>query len=228
VPPNSSPECLTRFDTCVLADAADRLGMHPNNRRFARPGLQCLTSGTGVVAGYASTARIRSANAPVLGQSYFRHTEWWAKIGSLPGARIVVIEDVDEVPGYGACVGEVAAAAFLALGCRGAVTNGSGRNIPALSAMGFALFAAHVSPSRAYAHLVEHSCEVDIFGLRVKPGDLLVADRHGLISIPPDSAARVCEVALEVTARKRMFVDFCTSSSFSVEGMEERLRQMYL
>jgi len=179
-----------------------------------------------VVAGYAATARIRSSNPPILGQTYFRHSGWWAEIAQLPSPRIVVIEDIDKTPGYGACVGELAAAAFRALGCAGVVTNGSGRDIPILSGMAFPVYAAHVSPSRAYAHLVEHTCEIEILGLKIRPGDLLVADEHGLLSVPVSMAEEACSVAHEIQSRKRAFVDFCASPSFSIDGMEEQLRQM--
>ena len=186
-----------------------------------------MTEGCGTVAGYAVTAQIRSAQTPILGHTYLRHTEWWSDIEAAGTPRIVVIEDTDLVPGYGACVGQVAAAAFGALGCRGAVTNGSGRDIDALSKMGFALFAASVSPSRAYAHVVAHSCEVDIFGLRVRPGDLLAADRHGVLLIPPHEALRVCEAAAELVGRKRTFVEFCSSPDFSLNGLKEQLDRFH-
>jgi 4-hydroxy-4-methyl-2-oxoglutarate aldolase len=220
------PDALARLNTCVLADAVDRLGLQLKNRGYAQPGLRSLGGGPPVVVGYAVTAKIRSSDPPILGQTYYRHTGWWNEIARLPGPRIVVIEDIDKAPGRGACAGELAAASFRALGCVGVVTNGAGRDIPSLSQMDFPLFAAHVSPSRAYAHLVEHTCEIEIFGLTVRPGDLLVADQHGLLSIPVSIAERACQVAGEILARKKAFVGYCASDSFTVEGMEEQLRQI--
>lgn len=222
--PELIAERLAQFDTCVLADAVDRLGLRLNNRGFARSGLHSVSGTEGSVAGYAATARIRSSNPSVMGRTYFHHTEWWAEMNRLPMPRIVVIEDVDHNPGTGACIGQMAAAAFRALHCIGAVTNGSARDIPALTASGFHVLAAHVSPSRAYAHIVEHSCEVEIFGLRIKPGDLLVADRHGVLSIPVEHAGAVCIEARSLAGRKQAFVGFCSSDRFSIERMEEELR----
>jgi regulator of RNase E activity RraA len=223
---DSLPAALAQFDTCVLSDAIDSLGMQLRNRGFARPGLRLLTRTPVVVAGYAATARIRASDPPILGQTYFRQTEWWREISLLPRPRIVAIEDIDRVPGRGACIGELAASAFRAVGCAAAVTNGSARDLEWLEESGFPVLAAQVSPSRAYAHLVEHTCEVQILGLTVRHGDLLVADRHGLLSIPPAIAERVCQTAAEIRNKKRAFVEFCTSSEFSIEVMEEKLRQM--
>ena len=225
--PDSVAESLARYDTCILADAVDRLGLHLNTRGFTRPGLQCVTGQTGSVAGYAATARIRSSEPPITGHTFFHHTEWWAEISRLPAPRMVVIEDIDEPAGLGACVGQVAAAAFKALHCAGAVTNGSCRDVAAVGAMGFGLFAAHLSPSRAYAHLVDHSRPVGIFGLLVKPGDLLVADCHGVLSIPPEHAPQVCAIAADLASRKRTFVEFCASGQFSISGMEEQFWQLH-
>lgn len=222
MPADPLTDTLARFGSGLLADALDQLGLHVNSTG----GLRCLAGGNGAIAGYAATARIRTANAPVLGRALFRHTDWWAAIRSLPEPCIVVLEDMDEPAGYGACAGEVEAATFLALGCRGAVTNGSGRDTGPLSTMGFALFAPGTAPSRAYAHLVEHSVEVEIFGLRVRPGDLLVADANGVISIPKHDAARLCAAASGLLAQRKKFVDYCASGAFSIAGMEEQLRQI--
>jgi regulator of RNase E activity RraA len=221
-------ENLALYDTCILSDAIAHLGLHLNNQGFTGPGLQRLTRSGATIAGYAATARIRSSDPPITGRTFFQHTEWWTEIDRLPTPRIVVIEDIDDPPGLGACAGQVAAAAFTALHCAGAVTNGSCRDLETVDAMSFGLFAAHVTPSRAYAHLVEHSGPVAIFGLLVKPGDLLVADCHGVLSIPAEHGTQICETAAELANRKRTFVQFCGSSQFSIAAMEERLKELQL
>jgi regulator of RNase E activity RraA len=221
-------ENLALYDTCILSDAVNQLGLHLNTQGFMRPGLQCWSPGGATIAGYAATARVRSSDPPITGRTFFHHTEWWAEIDRLPRPRIVAIEDIDDPPGLGACVGQVAAAAFSALHCAGAVTNGSCRDLAAAGAIGFGLFAAHVSPSRAYAHLVDHSHPVKIAGLLITPGDLLVADCHGVLSIPAEHAARICDMAADLANRKRTFVQFCASREFSIGAMEEHLRDLQL
>ena len=227
-PDSEFVDALSAFGTCILADALDRLGFQMHNRGFARPGLQCFSHECGAVAGYATTARVRASDPPITGRSYFRHTDWWAEIQRLPAPRIVVLEDIDRRPGEGACIGQLGAALFGVLDCVGAVTNGSVRDIPEVAAMGFALFAAHTSPSRAYAHVVDHSAPVEILGLRVSPGDLLVADRHGVLSIPPETRPGLIETATEIRRGKREFVEFCRSEQFSIEGMESQLGKFQL
>ena len=64
--------------------------------------------------------------------------------------------------------------------------------------MGFPMFAQFVTVSHAYTHVVEYGTPVEIFGLQISSGDLLFADCHGVISIPPGIAEDVVRVAGEI------------------------------
>ena len=216
---------LKQFDTCILADALEKLDIRPRNQGFTRPGLHSLNGDFGTVAGYAATALVKSSDPPVLGHFYFESNEFWTEIASLPEPRFAVLQDVDANPGTGACVGQVAASILQALCCVGAVTNGAVRDLAVIAAMKFPLFAAHVSLSRAYAHLIACAQPVDICGLHVKPGDLLVADAHGVLSIPVEIAPELPQIATDLLQRKRRLVDFCRSSEFSLARLQDEVRQ---
>jgi regulator of RNase E activity RraA len=60
---------------------------------------------------------------------------------------------------------------------------------------------------------------VEIFGLRIRPGDLLYADCHGVISIPLEIAAELPEVAGEIRAQEARIIDVCLSPDFSPEKL---------
>ena len=94
-----------------------------------------------------------------------------------------MIEDQDEPPGYGAFWGEVQTNVHKALGCLGAVTNGSIRDIAAV-AQGFQMLAGSIAPSHAYVHVVEFDLSVTIHSMKVQSGDALHADRHGAVVVP--------------------------------------------
>ena len=91
----------------------------------------------------------------------------------------------------GAFVGEIHAAIGIALHCVGCVTNGAVRDLPAVEAMGFQLYARHTSVSHAYAHIIEFGEPVEIDGLKISSGDLLHGDRHGVLTIPIAIAGQV-------------------------------------
>jgi 4-hydroxy-4-methyl-2-oxoglutarate aldolase len=44
-------------------------------------------------------------------------------------------------------------------------------------------------------HPVRWNCEVEVFGRTVRPGDLIHADKHGFMVIPPEDQPRLLEAA---------------------------------
>jgi regulator of RNase E activity RraA len=179
---------LRRFDTCAVLNAIETFGVRLRNSGYAKPGLQWLFPALPCMIGYASTLRVKSSNPPIRGVAFEDRTDWWSEMLASPVPRIAVIQDIEDTGGAGSVAGEVHAAILQRLGCQGLVTNGSVRDLNAMERLGFACSARTVSPSHAYLHTVDHGQTVEICGLTIHPGDLLMADRHGLISIPGDIA----------------------------------------
>jgi len=161
------------------------------------------------------------------GRSYsYERTDWWNHILSIPAPRIVVLEDVDNPVGLGAFVGEVNANILLALGCGGLVTNGAVRDLNEVRPSGFQMFAGNVSVSHAYAHVSGFGETVEVGGLEIRPDDLLLADLHGVVSIPLEIAARVPRVARQIGQRRRCLVDLCRRKDFLPEMLNEACRNL--
>jgi 4-hydroxy-4-methyl-2-oxoglutarate aldolase len=217
-------EALQRFDTCTIANAIEQFGVRLRNQGFTRPGLHCLTPGSTRVLGYAATSRVRSSDPPITGGAYLDRTDWWALIDRLPRPRIAVIQDVGPEPGLGACVGEVHAAILKALHCNGVITNGAVRDLPAVSKLKFPMFAPFVTVSHSYMHMVDYGEPVEILGLKVRAGDLLYADCHGVISIPLDIAADLPEAAARIRDKEQRIVQVCLSPDFSTEKLLSAIR----
>ena len=217
-------EAIRQFDTCNISNAIEKFGVRLRNEGYTRPGLQCVTGGFPRLLGYAATARIRSSDPPVTGNSYLDRTDWWVGIQSLPAPRIAVIQDLHAESGLGSVVGEVHAAVLKALQCQGVITNGTVRDIPAVARMQFPMFARAPAVSHAYSHIVDYGQPVRIFGLEIRPGDLLFADCHGVVSIPREIAAQLPEVAARIRAQERRIIDVCQSPEFSAEKLLEAIR----
>src|SRR6187401_447364 len=177
-------EALQSLDTCTVANAIETFDVRLRNEGYANSSIRSMTSCESPVVGHAVTARIRCSSPPMSGGAYADRTDWWTHILTIPEPRIVVIEDIDEKPGSGAFLGEVHACILHALGCVAAITNGSVRDVPAISASDFKVFANHVSVSHAYCHIVDFGTPVKVGGLEIHPGDLLHADCHGVLSVP--------------------------------------------
>src|ERR1700689_601603 len=107
------------------------------------------------MCGCAATGRVRTTAPPMTHRCYYDRMDWWSYVASIPEPRVMVLQDTDHSPGVGAFVGEIHASIGLALKCVGCVTNGAVRDLPAVEALGFHLFAGCVSVSHAYAHVID-------------------------------------------------------------------------
>ncbi len=212
-------DALRQIDTCVLANAIEVFGLRLRNEGFADSSIRCLFGSMPPMVGYAVTARIRCSNPSPTGHTYFERTEWWNHILNTPAPRVFVLQDVDERPGFGAFLGEVHTSILKALGCAGAVTNGSVRDLPAVEALEVPLFAGGVAVSHAYAHFVDFGGEVEIGGLKIKPGNLLHGDRHGLISVPLQIAKDLPSVAAHMREIDQKIIAVCRSPEFTIEKL---------
>jgi regulator of RNase E activity RraA len=209
---------IRQFDTCAVANAIERFHLRLRNEGYTQPGLQCTTGGFPRVIGYAATSRVKSSNPPVTGRTFGDRTDWWGSIEQSPTPRIAVYQDLEPGTG-GATIGQVHAAVLKAFDCVAVVTNGAVRDLPDVVRMDFPMFAAGVTVSHAYTHIVDFGQPVTVFGLDIRPGDLLYADCHGLLSIPLEIAAEIPAVAAEIRARERRIIDLCQSPNFTAQRL---------
>lgn len=220
-------EELRQFDTCTVSNAIETFGVRLRNAGFADSRIRCMFEDfPHPMVGYAATALVRTSVPPIYGQDFYDRTDWWNHILQIPEPRVVVVDDVDHKPGRGSFVGEVHANILLALGCIGLVTNGAVRDLPAVQAARFQMFAGNVSVSHAFAHIFQSGGTVEVGGLKIRPGDLLHGDRHGILMIPLDIAARVPEVARNLLDRERRIVEFCRAPDFSLGKLREALKSL--
>ncbi|HEY2380749.1 MAG TPA: RraA family protein [Terriglobia bacterium] len=218
-------EAIQQFDTCTIANAIEHFRVRLRNEGFTRPGLRCMTGGDTRLLGYAATSRIRFSNPSMTGAPYVERTDWWGSVDRLPIPRISVIQDMDPGPGSGAAVGEVHAAILKAFRFSGLITNAAVRDLPAVTRLGFPMFAPFVSVSHSYMHLIDYGEPVDILGLEIRTGDLLYADCHGVVSIPLDLAAEIPAVAAEIRVKDQRIVQVCTSADFSADKLADAIRK---
>jgi len=218
-------EQFRRLSTCMVASAIERFHVRLPNAGFSDSRVRCIFPDLPTVVGYAATARIRTSTPPMEGHRYYFRTSWWNGILAVPPPRIVVVEDLDSRPGLGALLGEVHANVLQALGSVAFVTNGSVRDLPEVGAIGFQLFAGNVAVSHAYAHLFDFGGSVEVGGMKVKPGDLVQGDRHGVQTIPLEIAAEVPRVAREIQRRRQYFVGLCRSREFSLEKLRGAMEE---
>ena len=114
----------------------------------------------------------------------------------MPGPKIVVVQDLDK-PGYvGSWWGEVNSNTHRALGCVGTITDGCVRDVDEMTNAGFKALAARLCVGHAHAAPAKWGCEVEVFGRCIQPGQLIHADKHGFLAIPPGEERHLLEASL--------------------------------
>lgn len=227
--PPLTPELLKELagiDTCTVSNAIETFNVRLRNSGFTDRTVRCMFEEFPPMIGYAATARVRTSEPPMEGTSYFDRTDWWNHVLSIPAPRVVVVEDVDGHPGLGAFMGELHSNIQLALGCVGVVTNGAVRDLRAVREAGFQMFAGNTSVSHAYAHIYDFGKVVEVGRMRVRPGDLVHGDLHGVQTIPLEIAAKIPDVVRDMKSKERQLIELCHSKNFSIQKLRETLKSM--
>jgi regulator of RNase E activity RraA len=219
-------DALRAIPTPAVANAIETFAVRPRTAGFAGPQVRQMFPALPPIVGYAATARCMAARELATKYSASRADYWRYIEASGATPRIVVVEDMDDPPSLGAFFGEVNANIHRALGCVGAITNSGIRDMDEVEALGFPIWAGSVVVSHAYVRLVDFGVPVTVGGLVVQDGDLLLADRHGVVEIPLAIARAVPEAVRTIEAREKTIIRFCQSPEFSAAGLAELMARL--
>jgi 4-hydroxy-4-methyl-2-oxoglutarate aldolase len=211
-------ENLKLWSTPAISNAIETFKVRPRNEGFML-GIKCLFPDFKPLVGYACTA-IMLADHPAAERARGATPDHWDNILNTPGPRVAVIHDLDQPRCIGSLWGEVNANIHKALGCLGVVTDGGVRDLDEVKELGFHFFAADVIPSHAYVHIVDSGLPVKVGGLVVNNGDLIHADKHGVVVIPHEIARDVPRACQEVEDQERRIINFCKSPEFNIEALK--------
>jgi regulator of RNase E activity RraA len=178
---------LESMDTPTVCNVIEIVAPQRRGHGYTTRHLHCAFLDLPPKVGFAKTATMRARDpVPLGGQGYMQtRLDYLDYVASQPNPSWMVIQDLDDPPGYGAFWGEVQSNVHKALGCHGVVTNGCVRDIPMIAA-GFQMLAGSIAPSHAFVHVVDFGGEVTVHGMAVSSGDLIHADRHGAVVVPID------------------------------------------
>jgi len=208
--PTQYLELLHKYDSPTVANMVELFNLQPRTVGYADHRTRAIFPDFGPIVGYATTATYRTAEPPDPAKSYPVIADWVARYDSdLPRPRILVTQDLDETP-RAALFGDVMCTTHQAFGCIGLVTSGCIRDLDQIHDKGFPCYAAGVNPSHGYCHLVDFHAPVTVGGLDIAPGDLLHADRNGVVCIPREVAPQValcCERVVEAEAEVLQYLE---------------------
>ncbi len=217
---NDDLVCLTNWDTPTICNAIEELVPERRGHGFTIDHLFALDPDLPPVCGYARTATVRAAkpSGESAAESMSKRAAYYEYIAKGQAPRITIIQDLDQKPGTGAFWGEVQTTIHKALGVVGAVTNGSFRDLRD-SASGFNLLGGKVGPSHAFVHLVDIGCKVTVNGMTVSNDDIVHADQHGAVVVPPKCVKKIPEVVQKLIAREALILKAARKSDFCVEKL---------
>ena len=217
---------IGEMQTCAVSNAIESLNVRSRTEGFMTPNIKSMFPRMEAMVGHAVTAVIKASTPPSENMNFSRVT-WVDEILKIPAPRVIVMKDLDHPNVIGSFWGEVQSAIHTALDCVGVVTDGGVRDLDEMQEYGFNAFATTQLVSRANVHLVEANIPVTIGGVTVSPGDILLGDKHGVISIPKEVVEDLPAAIAKVEAGGKEIIDVCKSKNFSPERLKEILRQRY-
>jgi regulator of RNase E activity RraA len=218
-------EFLRSIDTPTVCNLIEIVAPERRGGGYTVHHLHCPFPDLPPMVGFAKTVTIRAKDAVPLGQAGYmqKRLDYLDYVAAAPSPGVVVIEDLDDPVGYGAFWGEVQSNVHKALGCLGTITNGSIRDIPQIAA-GFQMLAGSIVPSHAYVRVVDFALDVTIHGMAVKSGDLIHADRHGAVVVPPDKIDAMQGAAEGLSAREAKIIAAARSPGVTVEQIKAAMK----
>jgi regulator of RNase E activity RraA len=138
----------------------------------------------GPMVGVAVTCEIQPGDPDPARQHPNAWSEYRRYVASVEGPKIVVMQDLDKPATYGSAWGEVNSNIHRALGCVGVIVDGAIRDLDEMRNAGFKALARRLCIGHGFAVPVRWGCDVEVFGTRVRPGQLIHADKHGFLAVP--------------------------------------------
>ena len=180
-------EALRALDAATIYNVLKGLGRaEPGS--YSGPELRCLFPDLGTLVGYAVTSEWTGGEPDAPNEDYLELLEL---IESMPKPVVSVLVDVGSRPGRSGIAGDGMMREFQVLGAAGAVVAGSIIDIAGMEKLSFPVYANGVVPAYDDMRMAGFGQPVDVGPLRVATGDLLVADRTGVLRVPVDAADAV-------------------------------------
>jgi regulator of RNase E activity RraA len=215
-------ELLRNWDTPTICNGLELVAPERRAIGFTVEPMIAVDRKLPPIVGLARTGLIRAREKPR--GSIPSREDWYDYVAAAELPTLAVIQDIDDRPGYGAFWGEVQSTVHSALGVLGCVTNGSFRDLDMI-APGFQIIGGRIGPSHAHVHMVQMRCQVNVFGMLCDDGDIVHADFHGAVVIPPDAVKRLPDAIELITRREKVILDTARAPGFSSAKMREALKR---
>lgn len=213
---------LREVDTPTVCNAIEVVEGRRGFNRFTKGTMQHSKPGQPPMVGFARTARIaglvETKEAPEVIRA--RRMDYFRSMASGPRPGVAVVEDLDFPNCIAGWWGEVHTNVHKGLGLLGALTNGVMRDLDVV-ADEFPVLAGSIGPSHGHVYVVDIGTPVNVFGITVEQGELIHADRHGAIVIPPETIPELKRGIETVILNEAIIIGPAKEDDFSIQKLEE-------
>ena len=203
-------ERIEKMDTCALSDAMDHLNLKGAVIGI-RPVWNCPR-----IAGRVVTVKIVPA-----GLTRPEHHLATPAVEQAEAGDIIVVDNAGrtDVSSWG----DILSNAAQFKGIKGVIIDGACRDVDGSREIGFPVYARGGVPVTARGRIIQESFNtlIQVGGVQVRPGDLVIADGSGVVFIPLERAEEVVETAERIVAREAEMVAAVRSGRSVVEVMAE-------
>ncbi|UWR67731.1 RraA family protein [Phaeobacter inhibens] len=214
-------DLLRQVDTPTVCNAIEVAEGKRGFNAFTRGTMLASAPEAGAMVGYARTARISALAPPTEPPDVIkaRRMDYYRHMASGPRPAVTVVEDVDFPNCIGAYWGEINTTVHKGFGISGALTNGVMRDLGDLPE-DFPVIAGSIGPSHGFVHVKEIATPVTVFGLQIRDGDLVHADRHGALVIPPAVLPHLERAIRKLLETEKLVLDPAREEGFDFEAFE--------
>lgn len=211
---------LQSVDTPTVCNAIEVAQGKRGFNDFTR-GTMLASDEKGVIIGYAITAQIAAIEPPteVVSVIRERRMSYYRAMSESVKPSIAVVEDLDYPNCIGAFWGEVNTTIHKGFGMSGALTNGVMRDLGDM-AEDFPVVAGSIGPSHGFVHVRSVNQPINVFGLNIKSGDLVHADRHGAVVVPIDVIDGLEASILKMQETEKLVLDPARKKGFDFNAFE--------
>ena len=217
-------DALKKYTSPEISDTIRMMGVRPATEGYLGYDVRCLFPDLGPMVGFAVTAILDNLtpDRPARPDVQRRYLE---SIEASPKPAVIVIKAGGHNRVRSLVFGGIMANTARSLGAIGLVTDGGVRDPDDVYDIGFHMFAPGTVSAHgtgAFVNMVDTGNPVTISDQLIRPGDLVFADKIGVITIPHEVVEDLPSKVEELHQREAGQISFLQSEEFSLPELLKR------
>ena len=222
---------LRTFDSPTIFNAVDKYinesktySRDTHSLMYTDKTIKCLLPELGSIVGKAITAEV-TTNDP--DSKSIPWDEYYSTLETSDSPIISVIKDVDSNPGRGACFGDGMAYGHKMLGVKGAIVDGTIRDLDGIKEAGLPIWANGLVPGHGTFNLISVNSSIVVGNLRIQENDILVADINGCAKIPREfNLEEIVNLAIQIRKFEKNIFEIYKQPNMTYSEAKNKINQL--